>query len=376
MASSDDTAHVLHPPSEDLKDKKTAYDFNLLQKEAKMPEEFVWPSGDLVKGSEEALDAPIIDLKAIKNDESAMASAAELVKKACMKHGLFEVTNHGVDPLLIIAAHKEFDTIFNLSMSKKLSAGTKTNVYGYSSAHAERFSSSLPWKETFTFPYSHIHESQTQVVDFFKSALGEEFQHTGLVYQRYCNAMKEITEVVLELLAISLGADSLYYKKFFEDAETIMRCNSYPPCNDFKLTFGIGPHCDPTSITILHQDQIGGLEIFVDDQWVPVRPRPHTFIVNIGDTFTALSNGLYKSCFHRVWCNTQVVRRSLSFFLCPKGDKIVKPPNNLFSKEEERNYPDFTWLDFYQFTQKHYRVDGDTLQRFVSWLRASKPSNL
>ncbi|KAK7318424.1 hypothetical protein RJT34_03125 [Clitoria ternatea] len=373
MESSDVSAAVMEPSSEGLTEQNQGYDFKLL-KDKEIPQEFIWPSGDLVKGVEgEDLNAPIIDLKAIKNDDAAMASAAELVRKACMKHGLFEVTNHGVDPTLIDAAHKEFDSIFNLSMTKKLSAGTNNNVWGYSCAHAERFSSSLPWKETFSFPYYHLHQNQSQVVHFFQSTLGEEFHHTGVVYQKYCDAMKEMTVDVLELLAVSLGADRSYFQNFFEDAETIMRCNSYPPCKDVGLTFGIGPHCDPVSITILHQDQIGGLEVCVDGKWLAVLPRPHTFMINIGDTFTALSNGLYKSCLHRVWCNQEVVRRSLSFFLCPKGDRAVKPPENLLGNEEERNFPDFTWLDLYEFTQKHYRVDGATLQGFVSWLRASKP---
>jgi gibberellin 20-oxidase len=63
--------------------------------------------------------------------------------------------------------------------------------------------------------------------------------------------MKKLSQVILELLAISLGVDQLHYKKFFEDAETMMRCNSYPPCSGINVgTLGTGPHCDPTSVTI------------------------------------------------------------------------------------------------------------------------------
>lgn len=96
--------------------------------------------------------------------------------------------------------------------------------------------------------------------------------------------MKEISGVILELLAISLGVDRLHYRRFYEDAQAMMRCNFYPACNG-NLTLGTGPHCDPTSVTILNQDQVGGLEIFVDDKWFAVRPRPNTFVINIGDTF-------------------------------------------------------------------------------------------
>ncbi|KAK7358805.1 hypothetical protein VNO77_00744 [Canavalia gladiata] len=338
------------PPSKEQKDQneiKGYFDFKLLHEEAEIPKQFIWSSRDLVKGTPEKLETTLIDLKAIKRDEGAMASAAELVRKACLKHGFFEITNHGVDLHLITAAHQEFESIFKLPLSKKLTA--KKNVWGYASGHAERFSSSLPWKETFTYRYNYIHKSESQVVDFFTSVLGEDFQNSGLVNQRYCEAVKEVSMVLLELLAISLGVDRSHFQKYFEDGEAVMRCNAYPPCNGSDLTLGVGPHCDPTSITILHQDQISGLEVFVDNKWLAVPPRPEapdTFIINIGDTFKALTNGIYKSCLLRMLVNGKVMRKSLTFFLNPKGDKTVKPPNTLFESEEERKYPDFIWSEF------------------------------
>lgn len=106
-----------------------------------------------------------------------------------------------------------------------------------------------------------------------------------LVYQEYCGALKKLSLAIFELLGISLGLDPLYFKKFFEDSSSIMRCNYYPPCNNSGLTLGTGPHCDPISLTILHQDDVGGLEVFVDNKWQTVRPRPDSFVINIGDTF-------------------------------------------------------------------------------------------
>lgn len=105
------------------------------------------------------------------------------------------------------------------------------------------------------------------------------------IYQKYCEAMKKLSGLILELLGISLGVDRSYYKKYFEDGSSIMRCNYYPPCNNSGLTLGTGPHCDPTSLTILHQDQVGGLQVFADNKWQSVRPRKDALVVNIGDTF-------------------------------------------------------------------------------------------
>lgn len=105
------------------------------------------------------------------------------------------------------------------------------------------------------------------------------------VYQRYCEAMRELSLEIMELLAISLGVNRRHYRKFFDDSSSIMRCNYYPPCRNSELTMGTGPHCDPNSLTILHQDQVGGLEVFANNKWQAVRPRPDALVINIGDTF-------------------------------------------------------------------------------------------
>lgn len=67
-------------------------------------------------------------------------------------------------------------------------------------------------------------------------------------------------------------------------------------------------------------------------------------------------------------------RRSLAFFLCPREDKVVRPPQDLICRQGTRIYPDFTWSDLLEFTQKHYRPDSATLENFTKWLLTSKPT--
>ena len=89
----------------------------------------------------------------------------------------------------------------------------------------------------------------------------------------------------------------------------------------------------------------------------------------------ALSNGRYRSCLHRAVVNRESERRSLVFFVSPNEEKVVRPPQDLVCREGQRTYPDFTWSDLLEFTQKHYRADVATLQSFIQWLLSSKPSN-
>ncbi|KAG8482468.1 hypothetical protein CXB51_024384 [Gossypium anomalum] len=328
---------LLHPSIEPRDETGgVLFDPSKLQNQSSLPTEFIWPCGDLVHTQEE-LNEPLIDLGGfIKGDEEATAHAVGLVKTACSKHGFFQVTNHGVDSNLIQAAYQEIDAVFKLPLNKKLSFQRKPGGFsGYSAAHADRW-----------------------------------------IYQKYCEKMRELSLVIFELLAISLGIDRLHYRNFFEDGNSIMRCNYYPPCNNSGLTLGTGPHSDPTSLTILHQDQVGGLEVFNNNKWHAVRPRQDAFVINIGDTFMALCNGRYKSCLHRAVVNKERERRSLVYFVCPKEDKIVRPPQDLMCRSGgPRVYPDFTWSDLLDFTQNHYRADVATLQSFFPWLLSSNPTS-
>ncbi|KAK8995905.1 hypothetical protein V6N11_076159 [Hibiscus sabdariffa] len=362
-------------PSMEPKDGNSLHRFNLneLKRQANIPAKFLWPKVDLV-GTEGVFDEPLVDLEGfVKGDEIATAKAIELVRAACTNHGFFQVINHGADADLIQAVYREIDTVFELPFDKKLGFRQKLGGYtGFSSAHAERFSTNLPWKETFSLGYRGTDsDSDSAVVDYFTSALGHDFENVGRVYQKYCEKMRELSLIIMELLALSLGLDRSYYRKFFEDGTSVMRCNNYPPCKKSDVTFGTGPHCDPNSITLVHQDHVGGLEIFTGDKWLEVPPRQDVFGINIGDTFMAFCNGRYKSCVHRAILNEEKVRRSLVYFVNPKEEVVVRPPEDLVINSSPV-YPDFTWASLFDFANNRHRAGLQTLQDFFPWL-SSQP---
>nr|BAG80956.1 GA C20oxidase2 [Oryza longistaminata] len=337
-----------------------------LRMEPKIPEPFVWPNGDARPASAAELDMPVVDVGVLRDgDAEGLRRAAAQVAAACATHGFFQVSGHGVDAALARAALDGASDFFRLPLAEKRRARrVPGTVSGYTSAHADRFASKLPWKETLSFGF-HDRAAAPVVADYFSSTLGPDFAPMGRVYQKYCEEMKELSLTIMELLELSLGVERGYYREFFADSSSIMRCNYYPPCPEPERTLGTGPHCDPTALTILLQDDVGGLEVLVDGEWRPVSPVPGAMVINIGDTFMALSNGRYKSCLHRAVVNQRRERRSLAFFLCPREDRVVRPPP---SAATPRHYPDFTWADLMRFTQRHYRADTRTLDAFTRWL--------
>ncbi|KAL1196845.1 Gibberellin 20 oxidase 3 [Cardamine amara subsp. amara] len=357
------------------KEDPSIFDAKLINQQSNhIPQQFVWPDHEKPSTDVQTLQVPLIDLAGfLSGDKFLVSEATRLVSEAATQHGFFLVTNHGVDEKLLSRAHLFMDTFFKApTCEKKKAQRTWGESSGYASSFVGRFTSKLPWKETLSFKFSPEEKSHSQTVkDFVSKKMGDRYEEFGKVYQEYAEAMNTLSLKIVELLGMSLGVDRRHFREFFEDNESILRLNYYPQCKQPELALGTGPHCDPTSLTILHQDQVDGLQVFSDNQWQSIPPNPKAFVVNIGDTFMALTNGRYKSCLHRAVVNSETDRKTFAFFLCPKGDKVVKPPEELVGGvfSGEREYPDFTWSMFLEFTQKHYRSDMNTLEEFSIWLK-------
>ena len=85
---------------------------------------------------------------------------------------------------------------------------------------------------------------------------------------------------------MTLGLNEDVFNNMFGEAVQAVRMNYYPPCSRPDLVLGLSPHSDGSALTVLQQgkDSSVGLQILRHNAWVPVRPLPDAFVINIGDT--------------------------------------------------------------------------------------------
>ena len=144
--------------------------------------------------------------------------------------------------------------------------------------------------------------------------LGEDFPALIKSYSDYCLTLHfrifQHLEPYLNLNKVKARDYVINnWQDAFRNLSWAFRLVRYPP-----LTGEISPHSDKGALTILLQDQVGGLEIWFREKWIEVPPIQNTFVVNIGDMLQELSTEVFKSTKHRVINKGNGERYSIPFF--------------------------------------------------------------
>ncbi len=118
-----------------------------------------------------------------------------------------------------------------------------------------------------------------------------------------------------------VGALGWDLESLTDDPVTLFRIFRYPPARGEG--WGVAEHTDYGLLTILHQDDAGGLQVRGTGDWVDVDPEPGTFVVNIGDMLERMTQGAYRSTKHRVRNPSDRDRVSLAYFFDPDWDAEI-----------------------------------------------------
>ncbi|KZV45539.1 hypothetical protein F511_34219 [Dorcoceras hygrometricum] len=304
----------------------------------------------------EAENIPLIDLSPLKSSSDSNNALAGLVSEigyACENWGFFQVINHGV-PLecreKIESASRKF---FALPKEEKRKVTRdEVNPYGY--FDTEHTKNVRDWKEVLDFtvqtpttiPVSHEPDDKRLIQ--FINQWPKDPPELREACEEYAKEMEKLGFRLLQVIALSLGLKKDRLQGFFEDQTSRIRLNYYPPCPVPHLTLGVGRHKDAGVLTILAQDDVGGLQVKrkSDGEWIFVKPIPNAYIINIGDIIQVWSNDKYESVEHRAMVNYEKARFSIPFFFNPAHYTWVEPLEELINDQNKPKYKVYNWGKF------------------------------
>ncbi|MBP1149969.1 2-oxoglutarate and iron-dependent oxygenase domain-containing protein [Methylocaldum sp. RMAD-M] len=285
-------------------------------------------------GSESVSNLPIIDVHALVAGTGDKETVAEQIRHACLDMGFFYIKGHGVDEALQDRLEQLSRQFFAQDLETKLElrmerAGRAWR--GYFPVGGELTSGRPDLKEGLYFG-AELGADDPRVqagvplhgANLFPANI-PQFRETVLAYMA---AMTQLGQILMQGIALSLGLEASYFAdRYTADPLILFRIFNYPPepANvGTPPSWGVGEHTDYGLLTILKQDDAGGLEVKSKSGWIAAPPVPGTFVCNIGDMLDRMTGGRYRSTPHRVRNTAGRSRLSFPFFFDPNFDAEVK----------------------------------------------------
>ncbi|XVF47210.1 hypothetical protein PTKIN_Ptkin03bG0090900 [Pterospermum kingtungense] len=314
---------------------------------------------------EERLDAsrvvagesiPVIDVSNWDNPK-----LTESICEAASKWGFFQIINHGI-PLQVFDSVKEaghrFFGLPNEERNKYWVGNSPTDTVTLKTSFVPQAEAVLEWKDYLSFRFvPGDQESHGLWPSVCKNQVVEYMERAEPV-------IRKLLEVLLKGLKVKEIDKAREYTLM---ASPIVNFIYYPRCPKPDLTAGVRPHSDISTLTVLLQDNNGGLYVRATDDdgsWIHVPPIDGALVINIGDILQIMSNDRYKSIEHRVVANGSNNRVSVPIFVNPGPDAVFGPLPEVLESGEQPLYKEVKFSDYFKFffSKKH---DGKKTMDFA-----------
>lgn len=287
---------------------------------------------------------PIIDVSPLVTGAGDRLDVARRIARACRESGFFYLIGHDVDERLQLQLEDLSRAFFAQNLETKLDIRMEKGGRawrGYFPVGAELTSGRPDLKEGLYFG-AELGDDHPLV----KSGTplhGPNLFPPGIPFFRemvleYMAAMTALGHTLVQGIALSLGLDESYFaERYTNDPLILFRIFNYSPQGSEEQTWGVGEHTDYGLLTILKQDETGGLQVKSKSGWTDAEPIGGSFVCNIGDMLDRMTGGLYRSTPHRVKSPSDRDRLSFPFFFDPNFNAEVKPIEVNAPLDDDRN---------------------------------------
>ena len=291
---------------------------------------------------------PVIDISPLYGEDLADARAvAADIRRASIEAGFFYIRGHHMLPDLMRATLMASKFFFSRPEAEKRSIQVNGAHRGYvpfaQTTLGRQYKADL--KESFNFAFPFAADDPDVVagkplIGVNQWPQGEEVWRG--VLEDYYRTLFEVGQRVLEGFALALEAPRTYFRDLYKRPLVRTRLLHYPPQPEGsgEDQFGAAPHTDWGCMTLLWQDQVGGLQVRNRaGQWIDAPYIEGTFVVNIGDMLERWSNDLFVSTPHRVVNASGRERYSIPMFYDPDFDTVVECLPNCSGPGNPPKYP-------------------------------------
>lgn len=273
--------------------------------------------------------------------DTEVLRCAQAIDRACRETGFFYVVGHGIEEQAALACARDFFLLdLDAKMQLKASGGEGSGYeppgsqvldegrLGEGVDGAARLGDQ---KESFIIGKSAPSQRATHddridarwppTMPGFKDALLAYHDATELFLGR----------VLLRAIALGLGLAADTFDFVMKDPMTKVRLLRYPATDSGLYAGdapGCGSHTDWGTLTVIAQDDVGGLEVCVaPSYWREVKNVPEALLVNVGDMLSLWTAGRYRSAPHRVLKpkKASTERHSVAVFFNCDHDALIDP---------------------------------------------------
>jgi len=274
---------------------------------------------------------PVVDVGPLLAGPSAPETASA-IGDACRAFGFFYVVGHGVDPALERGLEEAGRRFFALPLAEKMEIRMERGGRawrGYFPVGDELTSGKPDRKEGLYFG-AELPEDDPRVRAGWplhgRNLFPEQVPELRPVVLAYMDALRGVGQAVLRGIAESLGLPpAFFHERYTGDPLVLFRIFNYPAQPGSDPGWGVGEHTDYGLLTLLKQDDTGGLQVKTDAGWIDAPPLPGSFVCNLGDMLERMTGGRTRSTPHRVRNVGEHDRLSFPFFLDPAFDAEVRP---------------------------------------------------
>ncbi|MDH3709711.1 MAG: hypothetical protein OER04_07470 [Cyclobacteriaceae bacterium] len=306
------------------------------------------------------MSIPLVDISALKDTGKDPQNTANHIAEACLEYGFFYIKGHGVSKQLQDRLQTLSWSFFKQDQAAKQLISIKKGGRawrGYFGVGDELTSGKPDVKEGLYFgqELAADHPLVRARTPMHGANLFPDIPGFRETVMEYMQALTTLGHTLMRGIAISLELPADYFQiRYLKDPLVLFRIFHYPETSENQREqklWGVGEHTDYGVLTILKQDEVGGLQVKSQDQWIKAPYIPDTFICNIGDMLDRLTGGFYRSTPHRVLNSSSQGRLSFPLFFDPNYHSEVEPVDlSHLSHSAPQSYRRWDGADLQVFT--------------------------